>query len=212
MKIYTSRYSNGPAIVESGAAPIRITVGHPRFKLEYKLADTITELAPDREWFGDPDFPHFYRARLYDHGVAKIRSWFDPYDVAFDGVVLLCFEDVFAGKTCHRTMFADWWTEETGEPVAELPDAKRDPRNVLPPSDAVVKKADRFLADGLVRQVDDDTIQVGGDHGLYLVKVDPADHVPLHCTCKTGENSPWVLCSHRVAAFKFVTGEISTLF
>ena len=38
--------------------------------------------------------------------------------------VLLCYEDVRKGESdwCHRTMFAKWWFERTGEVIAELPD------------------------------------------------------------------------------------------
>ena len=33
-------------------------------------------------------------------------------------VVLLCFENLAKpGLWCHRTMFAEWWTGETGELV-----------------------------------------------------------------------------------------------
>ena len=37
---------------------------------------------------------------------------------------LLCYEDVRKGESdwCHRTMFAKWWFEKTGEVIPELPD------------------------------------------------------------------------------------------
>ena len=39
-------------------------------------------------------------------------------------IVLLCYEDVRKGESdwCHRTMFAKWWFEKTGEVIPELPD------------------------------------------------------------------------------------------
>lgn len=38
-------------------------------------------------------------------------------------LVLLCFEDVRVPEDCcHRTLFAEWWKENTGETFEELPD------------------------------------------------------------------------------------------
>jgi hypothetical protein len=45
-QIYTSRYQNQEAIIASGLVPVRVTVGHPRFRLRYELKATIRELAP----------------------------------------------------------------------------------------------------------------------------------------------------------------------
>lgn len=46
-------------------------------------------------------------------------------------LVLLCYEDVrVPGDWCHRTVFAEWWAEQTGELIEELYD----------PSEPKVKK------------------------------------------------------------------------
>ena len=46
-------------------------------------------------------------------------------------LVLLCYEDVrVPGGWCHRTVFAEWWAEQTGELIEELYD----------PSEPKVKK------------------------------------------------------------------------
>ena len=38
-------------------------------------------------------------------------------------LVLLCYEDVrVPGDWCHRTVFAEWWAEQTGELIEELYD------------------------------------------------------------------------------------------
>jgi hypothetical protein len=38
-------------------------------------------------------------------------------------LVLLCYEDVrIPGDWCHRTVFAEWWAENMGELIEELPD------------------------------------------------------------------------------------------
>ena len=37
--------------------------------------------------------------------------------------MLLCYEDVRIPEDwCHRTVFAEWWAENTGEEIRELPD------------------------------------------------------------------------------------------
>jgi len=36
-------------------------------------------------------------------------------------LVLLCWEDIRKpGEWCHRTMFAEWWAEHSGQGVLEL--------------------------------------------------------------------------------------------
>jgi hypothetical protein len=56
-------------------------------------------------------------------GVEKIRAALEDVarGVGAAGVVLLCFEDLEdEGQWCHRTIFAAWWREQTGEDVVEL--------------------------------------------------------------------------------------------
>ena len=51
MQLYTARYADPAipyAIEEQGLVPVRITRGHPRFKLRYRLAGTLMQLAPER--------------------------------------------------------------------------------------------------------------------------------------------------------------------
>lgn len=215
VKIFTSRYSNGPGILESGAVPIRITAGHPRFSLPYKLAGSIPELAPLREWFDRSNFADLYVAKLEKWGPAYYVERFEELG---DGhpVVLLCFENVTAGEVCHRRMFAGWWIVKTGEEIEELPDlgpAKRKPREVkaAPISDDVSRKADRLISDGKVKELDAVTYQVAGDNGLYLVTFD-GERAPVRCTCEKFSKTPWILCSHRVAAWRVDQGLIATLF
>ncbi len=125
LTIATSRYAAGEKVVASGLAPVRTTVGAPRFRLGYELAGSVGMLAPyglrlieDRA-----EFEAAYRARLDGFGVDVIRAALD--DVARSagaaGVVLLCFEDLDDPEQwCHRTTFAGWWREQTGEDVVEL--------------------------------------------------------------------------------------------
>ncbi len=139
MRIYTSRYQSGDLIWRSGAVPVRITVGHPRFKLGFELGATVRELAPDRSMFGlsDAEFSLVYAERLESLGVEVIRSLLRQISEALGGrdLVLLCFEDLTKpGEWCHRRTFARWWEERTGERVEEL--GKDDAVQQLPLAEA----------------------------------------------------------------------------
>jgi hypothetical protein len=125
MRIWTSRYSN-PALVEAEAVKVGVTVGTPRWKLPYQVA-WLREVAP----YGllaiedGDEFRTGYRHRLHRQTVAKIRAEFERISAEHDGqdLILLCFEDVRReGESCHRTLFGEWWQEQTGEQVEEWPD------------------------------------------------------------------------------------------
>ena len=61
-------------------------------------------------------------------------------------LVLLCYEDVRLPEDwCHRTVFAEWWAENTGEAIKELPDPtppkeKKKKADNKQPAKAVVKE------------------------------------------------------------------------
>jgi len=121
----TSRYFGRQKVFDSGLAPVRTTTGAPRFALGYELAGNVGMLAPYglRSIEDEAEFEAAYRARLDGFGVEKIRTALE--DVARSagtaGVVLLCFEDLEdPTQSCHRTIFAAWWGEQTGEDVPEL--------------------------------------------------------------------------------------------
>jgi len=120
----TSRYQARDLILASGLAPVRTTVGRPRFRLGYELAGFASELAPYGA-FGvdDPvEFERRYVDRLERAGVASIGATLQAiaHRAGSPGCVLLCFEDVLAGESCHRRVFAAWWEAKTGQPVLEL--------------------------------------------------------------------------------------------
>jgi hypothetical protein len=125
--IATSRYQSQNLIIESGLAPVRITLGRPRMQLRYELAGELPELAPPRSLFRVNDRQKFelpYRRHLDRH--VDVRALGDRFvaiagAVGAPGVVLLCFEDVTRpGEWCHRRVFADWWRAGTGMTVSEL--------------------------------------------------------------------------------------------
>ena len=125
LTVATSRYFARQKVSDSGLAPVRTTVGAPRFRLGYELAGNVGMLAPYglRSIEDETEFETAYRARLDGFGVEKIRAALE--DIArtagTEGVVLLCFEDLDdPTQSCHRTIFAAWWREQTGEEVVEL--------------------------------------------------------------------------------------------
>lgn len=73
-KLATSRYASGDLIVASGLAPVGITVGQPKFVLDYRLVGNVRMLAP----YGllsitdEDEFTRRYRDRLDGHGADKI--------------------------------------------------------------------------------------------------------------------------------------------
>ncbi len=125
--IYTSRFAN-PELKTGKYTTVRISLGSPRWELSYIIRGTITELMP-KGIFGKYDndkaaYEFAYRNRLNQIGVDHIRKILQQYEQFGKDVVLLCFEDVRKGENdwCHRRMFADWWKEQTGDLIPELPD------------------------------------------------------------------------------------------
>jgi hypothetical protein len=127
LSIATSRYQAHALIIESGLAPVRTTLYHPRFPLRYELAGKLDALAPRRSIFRleGVEFERAYRRQL-DHQrmnpIPGLRFQMAAIAKKADapGVVLLCFEDVLAGEECHRRIFASWWWEQTGQRIPEL--------------------------------------------------------------------------------------------
>ena len=122
--IYTSRFSN-PELKTGKYTAVRISVGSPRWKVGYDISGAISELMP-KGIFGKYEtkaaFEVEYRKRLECIGTEYIRKLIAGYEMLGRDVVLLCYEDVRKGESdwCHRTIFADWWREKTGEVIPEL--------------------------------------------------------------------------------------------
>ena len=125
LTVATSRYQAREKIAASGLAPVRTTTGAPRFRLGYELDGNVAMLAPYglRSIEDRAEFEAAYGSRLDGFGVEKIRTALEAVARAAgaEGVVLLCFEDLDDPEQwCHRTIFAAWWREQTGEEVREL--------------------------------------------------------------------------------------------
>lgn len=121
--LYVSRFSN-PKLKSGKYTPVRISLGAPKWPLGYTIAGEIKDLMPfgllqinDRALYEKK-----YRERLDRIGVDRIQAALDSFGVD-KPVVLLCYEDVRdPSQWCHRTIFAQWWLENTGEIADELPD------------------------------------------------------------------------------------------
>jgi len=128
-RLLTARYTN-KTLATHRAAKVRITCGYPRFRLSYRLAGEILELAPMRDMFDktEADFAIAYAALLVERGgVEHLTQRFASVAAAAgsDDLVLLCFERLnppTPGVFCHRRVFADFWTAVTNRPVLELPE------------------------------------------------------------------------------------------
>jgi hypothetical protein len=107
--------------------PIRITVGHPKFvRYAYERA---MSLAP-HELFRPPykdidDIPTekwVYFKRLVEHEAAILRE-LAAVAAKHPGRtgVLLCYENVNAGEECHRRWAAEWFRDNYGWDVPEIP-------------------------------------------------------------------------------------------
>lgn len=123
--ILTSRYAN-PELKSGAYTAVRISIGTPRWNLGYTLAGELKDLMPwglrnieDREVFKSK-----YETRLNEIGVDRITRQLRRFENLGKPVVLLCYEDLRKGgdNWCHRTMFAEWWLEQTGERISELVD------------------------------------------------------------------------------------------
>ncbi|MFI5493546.1 hypothetical protein [Actinoplanes sp. NPDC051859] len=121
--LFTCRYQRfQPAM----GSPVRTTAGLPRFPLTYELAGHAHLISPTWAMVSINDQATYrgqYRLLLDAHGLDAVRAELQAIaDQATDPrLVLLCFDDLSKPDGwCHRRMFADWWTEQTGDDVPEL--------------------------------------------------------------------------------------------
>ena len=130
MSIYTSRYSN-PELRKGIYTTVKISVGIPKRGLKYSLDGEISDLMPfglrGEQYDNDKElFKQAYFALLDKAGVTKIKAQLAQFQAKGRDVVLLCYENIRKGENhwCHRTLFAEWWQQNTGEVISELPDPK----------------------------------------------------------------------------------------
>ncbi len=135
LQLYTNRYQR---FSPDQGAPVRTTVGKPRFPLPYDLAGFARLLAPTYGMLRMQQGPyrHIYLERLEAAGVDLISEQFAEIADAADSdrLVLLCFCDLNVpppDNWCHRRMFAAWWEDQTGHEVRELDRRRETPAATL---------------------------------------------------------------------------------
>jgi hypothetical protein len=105
--------------------PVRTSNGFPRF-VRYPLTASMPSVMPEPhtiKWTDRERFWTAYSRKLSSIGVDDLRIGFRTIAEHFgdNRLVLMCYEDLTVpGKWCHRSLFAEWWTAMTGEPVIEL--------------------------------------------------------------------------------------------
>jgi hypothetical protein len=123
--LVTGRYARW---MPGHGVPIRTSVGAPRFWRHGPLV-FVEDLAP----FGifGKDLPaHVARGRYMDRLQEKAGQ-FVPALAAIarqhpgERLCVLCFEDVHAGRECHRRWFAEWFEHRFGDVVPEVIDVDR---------------------------------------------------------------------------------------
>lgn len=121
MRLYTSRWQNRD-LEKMDVVPVGISRGTPKFPVRYRYR-RLPDLYPDGWMFGIEDDARFndaYRKKLDRIGVDRIAAQLERISREEGGrpLVLLCYE-ADPGQ-CHRSAFARWWFEQTGEVVEEL--------------------------------------------------------------------------------------------
>lgn len=157
MAIWISRYSNKE--LQSGKYyPVGISIGTPKFPLGYTLRKQCYSLAP-KGYMLNMELDRFkpaYYEKLEGIGTDRIIDMVEKMntEARAEGkeLVLLCYEDVrVPGDWCHRTVFAEWWAEQTGELIEELYD----------PSEPKVKKPaakNRDFVDTLLDNIEQEKV------------------------------------------------------
>ena len=125
MELATCSYSEYRP--EMGVA-IRTTAGGARW-FSHPLGGHAQLITPTRQLL-DQKLPKdayefSYRRTLNERGIDPIHRELSALAAKHNGnrLVLLCFDRMDKPENwCHRVMFSAWWTEQTGEEIAELGD------------------------------------------------------------------------------------------
>jgi hypothetical protein len=120
--LFTGRYQTWRP---GTGVPIRTTIGSPKF-WRHGPMERIAGITPYGV-FRNPDLETTeeqqaaYMARLDDRA-DQILTDLDKLAARHPGknLVILCFDDVWAGVECHRRWFANWWETRFGTEVPEL--------------------------------------------------------------------------------------------
>lgn len=128
MAIWVSRYSN-KELQNGNYYCVGISLGKPKFPPGFEIKEQCYSLAP-KGYMLKMEYEAYkeaYIKKLEDIGTDKILDMVMRFDhkARDEGkeLVFLCYEDVRKpGEWCHRTIFSQWYMEQTGEIIEELPD------------------------------------------------------------------------------------------
>lgn len=102
--------------------PVRITLGKPPRWFRHEYEEVRLLALPPRVFRLDDwdEFRRKYRHHLHRTTVPRMRRAFGEIAERHPGrpLVLLCFEA--DPSDCHRGLWSEWWTQQTGEHVPEL--------------------------------------------------------------------------------------------
>jgi hypothetical protein len=124
MELFTSYYYH-PALRSGDYYTVRISQGTPRF-LKYTLDNSFPEIMPSWSMIKMTDFEEYQRQYLnllerIGIDIISCRIEFLQQVAAGKPLVLLCYEDLRKPELwCHRTIFAEWWRQQTGVIILEL--------------------------------------------------------------------------------------------
>lgn len=142
MAIMTSRYGN-KELRNDGYYPVGISLGKPKFQTGYEIREQCYALAPKGNMLKMAYEPYreAYFKKLEEIGADKIIGIVQRMDerAQEEGktLVLLCFEDIRKpDQWCHRTLFAEWWQNKTGEVISELEEADAKAKKPEAPAEA----------------------------------------------------------------------------
>ena len=121
VELFTRRWQNR-ALETAPVVAVGISRGAPKFRVGYRYR-RLPDLYPDGWMFGiedDTRFNEAYRRKLERLGVERIAAQLERIseEESRRPLALLCFEANPA--QCHRSAFAEWWEERTGQEVPEL--------------------------------------------------------------------------------------------
>lgn len=155
MAIWTSRYSNKELVENKNKYYcVGISLGTPKFPLGYNIEQQCYSLAPKGYMLRMEleKFTEEYYRKLEGIGSDRIIDMVIRFEkrAADEGkeLVLLCYEDVRIPEDwCHRTVFAQWYCEKTGEIIRELPDSNPPKVKRTPTQKQVKKEENKRTAD-----------------------------------------------------------------
>lgn len=121
--IYTSYFAKHKKGADDKTAYLSIAVGNPKYEVPYEIID-IKILKPYGifgKYHGE-EYKKKYFERLNSYGVDKIMHEIERLSKGKENVLLMCHEK--NKMDCHRSMFAEWWLEQTGEIIEEWGEEK----------------------------------------------------------------------------------------